>query len=237
MVEDIAIKVVAAIAAFIFIVLTIPKLFGRAARIRRRLRSAQQCAVRDLTDGVRAPRRIAGMVVPIGEPLIAPLTGRACVYYETEVVRAVGLGLDPWDVEYRFATEKRGVPFLTDDGTGTAVVDPLRAILLLDADVDRWSKTRDPEATAEDAFLNRIGRRRRGLLFEKRLHFKESIIEAGERIAVVGVALPRTSTSTNPDSPYRQLPAQAEQPHVTLSRGEPVIVTDDQKFAPPLDDD
>ncbi len=236
MVETIAVKVVAVIVAFIVIVLAIPKLFGRTARLRRKLRAAKQCAIRDLTDA-REPRRVAGIVVASDEPLIAPLSGRACVFYETEVVRAVGLGLDPWDIEYRVAIEKRGLPFMVDDGTGSVIVDTARAELLLETDVDRWSTARDVGADAEDAFLARLGHRRRGLLFEKRLHFRESIIEVGERVAVSGVALPAPDPAPQPDAPYRQAAAESKQPVLRLSSGDPLIVTDDQKFAPPLDDE
>lgn len=235
--ETLALKVVAAIFAFIVVVLAIPKLFGRAARLRRTVRAAKQCAVRDLVEA-HGPRRVAGMVVADGgQPLIAPLTGRACVFYETEVVRAVGLGRDPWDIEFRVAHEKRVLPLLVDDGTGSVVVDTARAELLLEADVDRWSTARDVGADAEDAFLAKFGRRRRGWLFEKRLHFRESIIEVGERVAVLGVPLPASEPSPQPDAPYRQAAAGSKQPVLHLSSDERLIITDDQELAPPLGDD
>lgn len=172
------------------------------------------------------------MVVAVGEPLIAPLSGRACVFYETRVVRTVGLGYAPWDFEYQVTHERRCVPFLVDDGTGCAVVDTAHAALLLESNVDRSSRGSDPDAPAEDAFLARFARRRRGLLFEKRLHFTESIIEVGERIAVLGTGVHDTEPSASSESPYRQAhepPRMVRAPHSAL------IVTDDQNFAPPLD--
>ena len=237
MVVNIAIKVLASFAAMILVLLAIPALFGRAARIRRKLRSAEQCAIGELAQASGRPRRIAGMVVAVGEPLIAPLTGRACVFYETRVVRAVGLGMEPWDIKYTFASETRGVPFLIDDGTGTAVVDPASSRRLLELDIDRWSTERDDDTAAEDAFLTQFGRRRRGLLFEKRLHFTESIIEVGERIAVVGVPRHEPAAPTSSDSPYRQHDAPPAPSRMTRSAGSALIVTDDLTFAPPLGDE
>lgn len=51
------------------------------------------------------------MVVAIGEPLIAPLSGRPCVFYETRMERTIGLGVSSWDLEFEVASEKRCVPF------------------------------------------------------------------------------------------------------------------------------
>ncbi|MDQ3366305.1 MAG: hypothetical protein M3680_12845 [Myxococcota bacterium] len=119
------------------------KVLGRAARLRRKLRAARHGAICEPDNAARGPRRIAGMVVAIGDPLIAPLSGRACVFHETRVVRVVGLGLDPWDLDYEVAVEKRGVPFLIDDGTGRALITSADAERLLETDVDRWSSERD----------------------------------------------------------------------------------------------
>lgn len=237
MVETIAIKIVGAILALFLLIYAVPKLFGRAARIHRKLRATKLCAIGNLANAARGPRRIAGMVVAVSDPLIAPLTGRACVSYETQVVRAVGLGLDPWDLKFQVVLEKRCVPFLIDDGTGSVVVDTAHAELLLGTDVDRWSSERDADAPAENAFLARFGQRRRGLLFEKRLHFTESIIEVGERIAVMGVPVHGPDPSTSSDSPYREYPTESSPPRMARSSRSALVVTDDLKFAPPLEDE
>ncbi len=92
-------------------------------------------------------------------------------------------------------------------------------------------------AAAADAFLARFGQRRRGLLFEKRLHFTESIIEVGERIAVVGLPVQGPEPAPDRESPYRQRHAGSSPPHVALSLRPPLVITDDPAFAPPLPDD
>jgi len=241
-VESIAVKVVGGILALFLVIAAIPKLFGRRARLRRKLRAAQQRAIRDLAESVPATRRIAGMVVAIGEPLIAPLSGRPCVFYETRVERTVGLGVSSWDVELLVAFEKRNVPFVVDDGTGCALVDATHAEMLLAADVERSSSERGSDVAAEDAFLARFGQRRRGLLFEKRLYFTESVIEVGERVAVTrtvfavhdmdaiarletptsqanaGTARYESDASGSPGAPYRH---QAGTPHPRLSGADP----------------
>lgn len=153
MVESLAAKLVGAVVALILLAVVVPKLFGRRARMRRRLRAAKQRAIRDLADSTAVPHRIAGMVVAVGETLIAPLSGRACVYYETRVVRAIGWAILSSDIEYEIAVEKRSTPFVVDDGTGSALVDPTEAETLLGIDVDRWSHDGDADPAAESAFL------------------------------------------------------------------------------------
>jgi hypothetical protein len=234
-VESIAVKVVGAFVAVIVLLLALPKLFGREARLRRKLRKAQQRAIRELAESSKGPRRIAGMVVAIDEPLIAPLSGRPCVFYETRVVRAIGWGVDRWDIEYRVAFEKRSQAFLVDDGTGTALVDPARAEMLLGMDVDRWSFNDDADPVRENAFLARFKQRRRGLLFEKRLHFTESIIEVGERIAVAGTARHEQDPAAVGGDPYRHQ-VDTTPPHLSGTPRFPVLISDDPVFAPPLED-
>ncbi len=174
------------------------------------------------------------MVVPVGEMLIAPLSGRACVYYETRVVRAIGWALLSSDIEYEIAAEKRSTPFVVDDGTASALIDPTEAETLLGTDVDRWSHDDDADPAAESAFLARFGQGRRGLLFEKRLHFIESIIEVGERIAVTGLVL-HDRDSPAPADPYRQH-AEATPPRLAGTPRGPLLITNDPEFTPPVED-
>lgn len=207
--DSIMIKVVGAIGGAVFVLAMIPKLFGRTARLRRRLRSATQRAIHGVPPAT--PCRFAGMVTAIGDPLIAPLSGRACVYYETRVVRSIGLETTALETTYEIAVEQRTVPFVLDDGSGCATVDATHAQMLLGTDVDLWAGDPDGDAAAQDAFLARFGQRRRGLLFAKRLLFTESIIEVGERICVMG-----EPTSGAPWSPS--------------------VITDDPTFTPALDE-
>lgn len=143
--------------------------------------------------------------------------------------------MDPCDIEYDLAGEKRSVAFLIDDGTGCALVDATHAEMLLGADVDRWAGEPDGDATAEDAFLARFGQRRRGLLFEKRLYFSESIIEVGERIAVTGTAQCDQGSSSDPRHPYRHH-TETALPRLSGAPGSPLLITDDPMFTPPLED-
>lgn len=233
--ETLVAKVVGAIVATIILLLAIPKLFGRDARIRRKLRAAQQRAIGQLPESVSVARRVAGMVVAVGEPLIAPLSGRQCVFYETFVVRTIGLGTD-WDIEYRVAYEKRSEPFFLDDGTGVALVDATHAQMILGEDVDQWSFESDAEAAAADAFLTRFGQRQHGLLFKKRLHYTERIIEVGERIAVAGTAVHERDRGGAQDGPYCHH-AEPTRPRLVGTPRSPLLVTDEPAFAPPFEED
>lgn len=72
--DGIALQVVGSLVVVIIILLAIPRLFGRAARIRRWLRSVDQSTIRQLATRATSPGRISGIVVPLGGTLIAPLT-------------------------------------------------------------------------------------------------------------------------------------------------------------------
>src|SRR5262249_14755217 len=57
-------------------------------RIRRALGAVPRAAIRDAREG--RPVRVAGRVVAAGEALLAPLTGRACVYWQVRVQAYLG---------------------------------------------------------------------------------------------------------------------------------------------------
>lgn len=228
----IAVLVVGGTLLALIVLVSLPKLFGREARTRRRLSGTQPRAVRDISSTARC--RVAGMVCAVGEPLISPLSGRPCVYYETRVSRLVGMDPSALSHKYEIAAEKRSVPFLLDDGTGRAFVDLKHAETLLENDVDYWAGDRESDVDAEDAFLARFKQRRRGLLFKKRLHFVESIIEVGERVAIVA----NTSMESDidpPDGPYRTARKTSQLQLVGDSRA-PIVITDDASFTAPHDE-
>ena len=56
---SIAVKVVGAIVAVIVLLVMMPKLFSHEVRMRRKLRAAQQRAIRELAESTPVRRRIA----------------------------------------------------------------------------------------------------------------------------------------------------------------------------------
>lgn len=143
-----------------------------AMRLRRALRAAPRAPIAEVREG--AVVRIDGRVAE-GETLVAPLTGRRCVYYVAVVERSVRNG---W---HQCVRETRGVPFAIDDGTGRAIVDPASA--RIDVDLDATSRSGGIDAAAIDEafrmrnFLNRMA--------AARLRYREGVVEVGQPVAVL----------------------------------------------------
>lgn len=166
--------VVAAIAVLIFLAWY----FSKEERLKRRLKATRVRLIADLRPG--EPARVIGTAQPQGAALTAPVSGRTCVYYSAEVRAKRG---KHWRTIIR---EARGVPFLVDDGSGLALVDPQRAELVLDRDASTRSGTFDDPDAAQQRFLARHGESGQGLLFNRSLRYHEAVIEVGERVAVLG---------------------------------------------------
>lgn len=156
-------------------------LWNEKARIRRELRSAPRIAIGHLEEGRTG--RLVGKVGD-GQTLQAPLTGRSCVFYEATVEQYRSSGKSgAWK---EVAREVRGVPFVLDDGTGRAIVDPSGARVAVDIDMTTRSGTFDDATPVEEEFLARHGLRSAGWVFNKSLRYREGVIEIGETIAVMG---------------------------------------------------
>ncbi len=149
-------------------------------KIRRALRGARHVSIAEAPEG--AVVRLQGRVMA-GETLESPLIGRRCVYYLVLVEERVSSGKSSsWRVRIR---ESRGVPFVIDDGTGRALVDPSGARVDVDLDITQRSGTFDDPTPTELAFLERHGMKSTGWLLNKSLRYREGVFEVGEAIAVM----------------------------------------------------
>ena len=172
--------VVLAIAAGVAIVAA-SLVWNEKARIRREIRSAVHVDIAELREGRTG--RVVGKVGD-GETLQAPFTQRSCVFYEATVEEFRSSGkTGSWRQVVR---EARGVPFVLDDGTGRAIIDPNGARVDVDIDMTTRSGTFDDATPVEEQFLTRHGMRSTGWLLNKSLRYREGVIEVGETIAVVG---------------------------------------------------
>jgi hypothetical protein len=153
-------------------------------RIRRQLRAAPRTAIAGAAAG-RVQRFVGrAVVLPGGTQLVAPLTGRPCVYYVAIVEEQVYRGKNTrWRQRIR---EIRSVPFGLADGTGQAQVDLTGAELDVAIDHATRSGIFDPAAPAEEAMLRRHGLSSTGWVFNRALRYREGAIEIGEPIAVAG---------------------------------------------------
>ena len=148
--------------------------------LRRELRRARRVSIAEAPEGTVV--RLDGVVAE-GETLIAPLTGRACVFYLATLEEYVSSGrTGNWRERVR---ELRGVPFTVLDGTGRAIVDPTGARVDVDIDSTSKSGTLDDPTEAEAAFLRSHGLQGAGWIFNKRLRYREGVFQVGEPIAVM----------------------------------------------------
>jgi hypothetical protein len=171
-------RIVALLIGGVLLVAFLLWYFDEARRMNRLLRSTPVARLADLLAGDRA--RVVGKARPEAEPIEAPLTGRPCVYYRVEVTERRGKRTRT------VIREAKGVPFLFDDGSGLALVDPAQARVVLQ--MDAHSKTgafTEADATQEE-FLARHGQQSKGMIFHRTLRFRESALEVGELVAVLG---------------------------------------------------
>lgn len=194
--------------------------FSPANRVKRELRGAPRCSLRELPEGMRA--RVVGQARVFEHTLEAPLTGRPCVYFVATVEQHHSTGRNSyWKTVIR---EERGVPFVVDDSTGHALVDPVAAKVALDVDGRGDSGTFDNPSPREQAFLDRHGTSGEGWVFNKRLRYREAVIEIGETIAVLGEGVREPDPGAAPQAAYRgDAPTRVR---LTSSPRYPLLVSD-----------
>jgi hypothetical protein len=196
--------------------------FSHDARVKRALRKAPLATTRTFPDSTVAT--VQGTVCQLdGAPLIAPLTGRPCAYYEAIVEEYRSSGKrGSW---YPIIREHRGQDFLLDDGQGTARVVMEHASVSLVKDAHFRSGMFQDATPALDEFLARHGRQSQGWLFNKSLRYREGVLETGELVAVCGAGArepdpdPRATTGG-----YRE---QAMRLVLTARADAPLYVSDD----------
>jgi CBS domain-containing protein len=193
---------------------------SEAEQVERELRLAPRATALGLADG--ASGRLAG-VVTSDATLRAPLTGRPCVAY---VVRVDEKRADRrWSRWRERLHEVRGVPFTIDDGTGRALIDPSRSTLLLHMDSTTRSGRFDSATPVEESFLARHQFASTGWFLDKTLRDREGVIEAGERVAIVGRGLrqPDPDAAADPHGAPGMLPTRVV---IAGTAQQPVLVTD-----------
>jgi hypothetical protein len=202
--------------------------FRTPNRIKRQLRATRVWEIGELPEN--AVGRVIGEVRALDRVLEAPLTGRACVYYVTKVEeqRSTGRG-STWTTLIK---ERAGVPFLLDDGSGRAIVDPEGAEVALELDSRSRSGTFDDASPAEEAFLERHGRSSKGFLFNKTIRYTEAVIKPGESISVLGSGVREPDPQGTPAEGYRAEPPTRLR--LTSSHQHPLVISDDPDDAPAL---
>ncbi len=160
--------------------------FARDARARRKLASTPVQAIAAATPGSTV--RVTGTIQPLEERLVAPMSGRACVYYLALVEEYRSSGKSDHWVE--ILRDEQHVDFLVRDGTGLALIRMDAPHVAVVRDHNTRSGTFDDATPLEAAFLERFGKQSTNFLgINRRLRYSEGALELGEQITVLGAAL------------------------------------------------
>ncbi|MCA1665346.1 MAG: hypothetical protein LC659_13970, partial [Myxococcales bacterium] len=162
--------------------------FTRDRRIKRALKNVKQTKIADAKDGKVV--KLVGELVYAGHSIASPLSQRTCAYYSVVVEEYRGRGTRGrrWREIIR---EEKGIDFYLRDDSDMALVRISGDGHALPALVqDRRARTspiisNDPDL---ERFLNERGRSVAGTFFRKNLRAYEGVLEAGERVAVGGLA-------------------------------------------------
>jgi hypothetical protein len=161
-----------------------PVMFRRSfrdLRVRRLIQNTPTSRIRSMAMGLV---EINGEAIPRSE-LTAPFSGRACAYWQVDI--ATRSRRNAWHIVHRNAS---GNPFFLRDETGLALVYPQDATARLNFQVEeeclgislpdvyaRYLHEQHPAGNA----LWRLGS----------LRFRERVLEAGQRVYVLGTVVPR----------------------------------------------
>lgn len=170
----IVVVVLAVIGALVF--------FSRDARIKRAIRKAKQVYVSDVVEGTAA--KVVGTLSYTGQILTAPLSGRQCAFYEVVVEEYRSSGKSgSWR---EIIKETRFADFFLQDSSGRAMIRMNAAQVVVVKDSHSKSGTFDNATGIEEAFLRKHGRKSEGWVFNKKIRYKEGVLERGEHVAVYG---------------------------------------------------
>ncbi len=193
----------------------IGSLFDADSRLKRRLRKANVWPIAELPEDTYG--RIVGQADVFETELIAPMSGRRCVYYKVDVQNGNDEVLE----------ETKAVSFVVHDDTGRAVVDPSHATVVLVRDSTTTSGSFVEPTAAQKALLERHGETSDGWIYDLKLTYREAVIEIGERVTVRGAGVREPDPDGQPTGGYRGGPPTRLR--LTSSDRYPLEISDDPK--------
>lgn len=192
--------------------------FSSKNRILRALKKVRRKSIQSVRENEYV--KIIGKAKHAGEPLIAPLSKRKCVYYDVKVKEKKG---KHWrtiidDVAYE--------DFFIETGTESAIVSlrvqtsSTKRIYLVE-DHAKNSGTFNDAAAELESYLKQHGHTSQGFLgLNKAIRYSESIIELNEEIAIMGIG--KWKTIDTPISGY----SDSRVLTLTGSKEKKLLVTD-----------
>lgn len=159
--------------------------FSDKNRILRELKKSRRKNISNVRD--REYAKLVGKAKYVHEPLIAPLSGRKCVYYHVLVERK---GDKSW---HTMIDETKKQDFFIESNSELAIVkadsetDSFKRVYLVKDHEKNSGFMNDPTIKLEN-YLAQHNKDSTGLLgFNKTIRYKEGIIALDEKIAVKGI--------------------------------------------------
>lgn len=158
--------------------------YSRKAVVKRKLKKAAGMKISAFLSGDIA--KVVGNVEFVGEPLIAPLSGRRCAYYYVLVEQLVSSGKSShWT---KIIEEEVGGTFVIRDGRYRAHINSdstLKTYIVQDEEYESGFRN-DPTETLENFLRAHDIESETMLGFNKKIRYKEGVLEEGECMAVIG---------------------------------------------------
>jgi hypothetical protein len=159
--------------------------FNRDAIVKRALAKLPRARLADAAAGrlVKAVARLEGL----GEPLVAPLSKRRCVHFDLTIEQWESSGRSGrWEI---VAQERTSQEVLVRDSSGTALVRPDGAEIAVLRDENYLTGPLRSATPELKALLEAYGQDAVGWLgLSRKLRYREGVFEAGEHVAIQGVA-------------------------------------------------
>ncbi len=165
--------------------------------------------------------RVAGAL-----PLIAPLTGRRCVYWQIQVENTFANRNDDRARSVLDCSPTR--TFTIADDSGEAVVDPAWAEIAVAPEVGQQIVPVDARHPAAQSWLERHGLATKGRFFRRNQTLIESALTADVPIAVVGTGVKDGGHGGAAERGYRD--AAPPVLHIGGTADHPIYITDAPSF-------
>lgn len=129
--------------------------------------------------------RVTGVAQLVGEPLIAPISGRECCYYHIVVKQRVGTGKNS-----RWVTlldTERSIEYVVEDNGSFAYINAAAPMTHIVKDAEKNSGLLNNATPQLEQLLNNYGHKSENWLgMNKAIEYREGIIEHGETITAMG---------------------------------------------------
>lgn len=214
---DYNVLIVIAVALVVIAVIFFSCYYSKKAIVKRKLKKAIDKHISTFLNGDIA--KIVGKVEIIGNPLIAPLSGRKCAYYYVLVEQRVSNGKSTyWKT---IIEEEVSGSFLVKDGRYCAQINTQKVKSYIVQDKMYTSGFMEDATEVLEKYLRAHNQKSECFLgFNKSLRYKEGVLEQGEMIAAMGRGEWKNSDSDQISENSRVLV-------ISSTEEEPVYLSDD----------